>query len=155
MWPESNFSSPTHKGCFSFFNRLLHTAIAFYPGAFSPTSEKQISSAFLVYSHPLSRPQHFWTMAPGENYDISTPRLTAACSASELPRHIKREHILPPNSRRAACPHEFHIQETLANSCGGPGWDRTNRVARHLIYSQNRYLLRDTDPYFTYYLSFR
>ena len=30
---------------------------------------------------------------------------------------------------------------------GGPGWDRTNRAVRHLIYSQVRYLLRDTDPY--------
>ena len=30
---------------------------------------------------------------------------------------------------------------------GGPGWSRTSRAVKHLIYSQARCLLRDTDPY--------
>lgn len=36
---------------------------------------------------------------------------------------------------------------------GGPGWDRTSRAFKHLIYSQVRYLLRDTDPYYMKYMS--
>lgn len=30
---------------------------------------------------------------------------------------------------------------------GGSGWTRTSRAVKHLIYSQDRCLLRDTDPY--------
>ena len=43
------------------------------------------------------------------------------------------------------CSHKILLVCSLR--IGGSGWSRTSRAVKHLIYSQDRCLLRDTDPY--------
>ena len=52
-----------------------------------------------------------------------------------------------PISSKAQVNNFLNNEGKIIKTFGGPGWTRTNRAVKHLIYSQDRYLLRDTDPY--------